>query len=226
MMRLCSPKVVDGRERRIPCHAPAVVSPVSAVVFDIGGVLLEWEPRLLYRDLIPDAQELEWFLAEVCTTEWNATLDAGRSFDAACADLAAHFPAHAELVHAWRRQDDMIAGQIEGTVDLVVRLRAAGVPLYLLTNMPADIFAARRARYEVLRCFDGAVVSGEEGVLKPSPEIFGRLRDRYRLVPGSTLFVDDAEVNVLGARAVGFRAHRFLDPPALAAALREHGLAV
>jgi 2-haloacid dehalogenase len=208
------------------CHAPSMDPPVHAVVFDIGGVLLDWQPRLLYRDLIPDPAALEWFLAEVCSLEWNATLDAGRSFDDACADLAARFPDHAELIHAWRRQDDMIAGQIEGTADLVARLHAAGVPLYLLTNMPADIFAARRRQYEVLGWFDGAVVSGEEGVLKPSPEIFERLRDRYRLAPAETLFVDDAEVNVRGARAVGFQAHRFVDPATLAAVLRDHGLAV
>jgi 2-haloacid dehalogenase len=203
-----------------------VASPVRAVVFDIGGVLLEWEPRLLYRDLIPDPNELEWFLAEVCTGEWNATLDAGRSFDDACAELGARFPDHAGLVHAWRRQDEMIAGEIQGSADLVARLHELGVPLYLLTNMPADIFAARRQHYDVLSLFDGAVVSGVEGVLKPSAEIFERLRDRFALVPEETLFIDDAEVNVQGARELGFCAHRFVDPPTLAAALRDHGLAV
>jgi len=120
----------------------------------------------------------------------------------------------------------MITGEIAGTVELVAVLRDGGVPLYLLTNMPADVFAARRARFGVLALFDGAVVSGEEGVLKPSAEIFARLRDRFDLVPGETLFVDDADVNVHGARAAGFLAHRFVDPPTLAGALREHGFAV
>ena len=199
---------------------------VRAVVFDIGGVLLEWDPARVYRELVADPAELAWFLSEVCTPEWNGTLDAGRPFDEACDDLARRHPAHAALIHAWKRQDEMIAGEIAGTVELVARLDDDGVPLYLLTNMPADIFAARRERFAVLRRFRGAVVSGEEGVLKPSAEIFGRLRDRYRLRPAETLFVDDAEVNVEGARAAGFQAHRFVDPPTLAVALRDHGLAV
>ncbi len=198
---------------------------MPAIVFDIGGVLLEWDPRLVYRDRL-DPGELDRFLAEVCTPEWNATLDAGRAFHEACDELAARFPEQAELIHAWKRQDEMIAGEIAGTAELVTRLRDGGVPLYLLTNMPADVFAARRARFGVLSLFDGAVVSGEEGVLKPSAEIFARLRDRFALVPGQTLFVDDAEANVRGARAAGFLAHRFVDPPTLAAALRDHGFAV
>jgi 2-haloacid dehalogenase len=191
---------------------------VLAIVFDIGGVLLDWDPSLVYRDRL-DPAELDRFLSEICTPAWNATLDAGRPFDEACAELAARHPEHAELIHAWKRQDEMIAGEIAGTVEIVDQLKAAGVPLYLLTNMPADVFAARRARYPVLRRFDGAVVSGEEGVLKPSPEIFAILRDRYRLDPATTLFVDDQEANIEGARAAGFLVHRFVDAPTLAGAL-------
>ena len=196
---------------------------VRAIVFDIGGVLLDWDPSRVYRDRL-DPAALDRFLSEICTPEWNATLDAGRPLDEACGELAARFPDHAQLIHAWKRQDEMIAGEIAGTAEIVDRLKAAGVPLYLLSNMPADVFAARRARYQVLQRFDGAVVSGEEGVLKPSPEIFAILRDRYSLVPHETLFVDDQPANVAGARAAGFLAHRFVDAATLAAALREHGL--
>jgi 2-haloacid dehalogenase len=199
---------------------------LAAVVLDIGGVLLEWDPRLVYRDLLPDAAGLDRFLSEICTPEWNATLDAGRPFDEACAELAALHPEHAALVHAWKRQDEMIAGEVAGMAALVDRLHAGGVPLYLLTNMPAEVFAARRRRYAVLQRFAGAVVSGEEGVLKPSREIFDRLRRRFDLDPAATLFVDDQEANVEGARAAGFLAHRFDGAPALAAALRAHGLDV
>jgi 2-haloacid dehalogenase len=199
---------------------------VQAVVFDIGGVLLEWDPRLVYRTLLPDQADLDRFLAEVCTPAWNATLDAGRPFDEACDELAGRHPEQADLIHAWKRQDEMIAGEVAGTAALVDRLHDAGVPRYLLTNMPADVFAARRRRYVVLQRFDGAVVSGEEGVLKPSAEIFAILRDRYDLDPARTLFVDDMEVNVAGARAAGFLGHRFVDAPALAARLRKHGLDV
>jgi 2-haloacid dehalogenase len=204
----------------LPCSI--VPSDLRAVVFDIGGVLLEWDPGLLYRDLIPDPDELDWFLSE----EWNGTLDVGRPFDEACAELSARFPDHTALIHAWKRQDDMIAGEIAGTAELVTRLHDAGIPLYLLTNMPADVFAARQERFPVLGRFDGAVVSGQEGVLKPSAEIFARLRDRFGLLPSETLVVDDLEVNLAGARAAGFQAHRFVDPPTLGRALRDHGLAV
>jgi 2-haloacid dehalogenase len=197
---------------------------VSAVVFDIGGVLLEWDPRRVYGPLLGDPHRLDRFLAEVCTPAWNATLDAGRPFDEACDELAGEHPDHAELIHAWKRQDEMIAGEIEGTAGIVGRLRSGGLPLYLLTNMPAEVFAARRARYPVLRQFHGAVVSGEEGVLKPSPEIFARLRRRFGLDPSRTLFVDDQEANVAGARAEGFLAHRFVDAETLGRCLRDHGL--
>jgi 2-haloacid dehalogenase len=201
-------------------HAGAV----QAVVFDIGGVLLHYDPRLLYRSLIPDTDELEWFLAEVCSEEFNASLDAGCPFDDAAAELAARYPDHEALIRAWSRHEEMVSGEIPGTVAIVSRLRAAGVPLYLLTNMPADVFAIRRDRYAVLRQFDGAVVSGEEGVLKPSADIFERLRDRFGLDPAQTLFVDDLEANVAGARAAGFLAHRFVGPETLAVALGEYGL--
>lgn len=197
---------------------------VRNVVFDIGGVLLDWDPRHLYRQLINDPAELEWLLANVCTMEWNATLDAGRSFDEACDELAGHHPEHAELIHAWKRQDDMVSGEIAGTAALVSRLCAGGVRMYLLTNMPSQVFAARLARYDVLKGFDGAIVSGDEGVLKPSPEIFRLLTERYRLEPGETLFIDDSLVNVEGARAAGLRAHHFVDPKSLEAELVSRGL--
>ena len=120
---------------------------MRAVVFDIGGVLLDWDPRRFYASLIPDPAELDRFLTEICTPDWNATLDAGRPFDEACGELAARHPDQAELIHAWKRQDEMIAGEIPGTAAVVDRLRAAGTPLYLLTNMPVDVFAARRSTW-------------------------------------------------------------------------------
>jgi 2-haloacid dehalogenase len=115
----------------------------------------------------------------------------------------------------------MVAGEVPGTAAIVRRLHAQGVPLYLLTNMPTEVFRARRARFEVLRLFDGAVVSGEEGVLKPSPAIFAKLCERYALIPADTLFVDDAQANIDGARAAGFLTHRFTRAEELGAALAE-----
>jgi 2-haloacid dehalogenase len=199
--------------------ASAASTSIAAVVFDIGGVLLDWSPDHFYRGLIPDDELREWFLTEVCSPEWNATLDAGRSFDDACDELAARHPDHAHLVHAWKRQDEMVLGEVPGTGDVVRALKASGVPLYLLTNMPADVFVRRRERFDILREFTGAVVSGEEGVLKPSREIFGRVATRFELDPARTLFIDDALVNVEGARAAGFQAHHFTNAASLRDAL-------
>ena len=197
---------------------------IRTVVFDIGGVLLDWNPRHVYRHLLEDAAERERFLAEVCTPEWNASIDAGRSLDEACEELSARFPDQAELIQAWKRQDEMVAGVIPGMPEVVARLRAARIPRYLLTNMPAPVFRARVERYPLLRDFDGAVVSGDEGLLKPSPEIFALLVDRFAIEPATTLFIDDTEVNVRGAEAVGFHGHHFTDAAALTAVLASHGL--
>src|SRR3546814_14626705 len=130
------------------------------VVFDIGGVLLDWNPRHLYRDLVADPAELEWFLANVCTMVWNAELDAGRPFDEACDALASAHPDHADLVHAWKRQDEMIAGEVAGTADVVSALRASGVPPYLHTTMPTDVLADRHSTYGVSLGHDGSVGLG------------------------------------------------------------------
>lgn len=197
---------------------------MNTVVFDIGGVLIDWNPRHLYRRLIPDADQLEHFLAEICTMEWNLTLDAGRSFDDACDALARQHPDHAELIHAWRRQDEMVAGEIPGTAALVGRLRDRGVPLYLLTNMPSAVYRSRVEHFPVLREFAGAVVSGDEGVLKPSAAIFERLIARFGCDPATTLFIDDTERNVIGARALGFEAHHFIRAEELEVALAGYGL--
>lgn len=191
------------------------MAPVRALLVDVGGVLLDWDPRHLYRRLIADEAELERFLAQVCTLDWNLTLDAGRPFDEACAELAARHPDHADLVHAWVRQAEMIRGEVPGMAALVDRLARCGVPRYLLTNMPRWVFDERQAAYPVLRRFDGAVVSGDEGILKPDPAIFRLALTRFGLDPATTLFVDDSAVNVEAAADLGFRVHHFVDAPGL-----------
>jgi 2-haloacid dehalogenase len=197
---------------------------IRTVVFDIGGVLLDWNPRHLYDRLIADGVERERFLAEVCTPAWNEELDLGRSFDEACAELAARFPDQAELVQAWKRQDEMVAGVIPGMPELVERVQAAHVPRYLLTNMAAKDFRDRVERYPILQGFDGAVVSGDEGLAKPSAEIFGLLVSRFGVDPAESLYIDDTAANVRAAEAVGFRAHHFTDAASLAEVLEAHGL--
>ena len=199
--------------------------PPRAVIFDIGGVLLDWNPRHLYRELFDDEQEMERFLAEVCTMQWHSAHDLGVPYEVTCGQLAARHPQYAEMIWAWaRRTEDMIGGAIGGTVEILGTLIADGVRCFALTNMEADTYPRRLARWEFMRWFDGTVVSAHEGIAKPDPEIFHRLLDRYGLDAPATAFIDDAPANVAAADRLGLRAHRFRSPDELAAWLRTEGL--
>jgi 2-haloacid dehalogenase len=199
--------------------------PIEAVVFDIGGVLLDWDPRYLYRKLFDDEQEMEHFLSEICTLEWHQAHDRGKPFEVSCAELAALHPEYAEMIYAWgRRSEEMIAGEIEETVEILARLKAAGVPCYALTNMETETFPLRVKRFPFMSWFDGAVVSAYEGVVKPDPEIFRRLLERFELTAESTLFVDDAERNVRAAQELGIQAVLFESPAAFEQLLADAGL--
>jgi 2-haloacid dehalogenase len=205
----------QARHRRSVGGPVACRAVVDAAIFDIGGVLLDWDPRHLYERLIPDRAELDRFLGEICTLEWNGTFDAGTPFDEGCRELAERHPEHAELIHAWKRQDEMVRGEVEGIRPIVERLHGEGVPLYLLTNMPADVFEERRRTFDLFGLFGGAVVSGAERVCKPDRRIFELAAERFGVEPARTVYVDDAERNVVAAAEVGFLAHRFTSAAAL-----------
>jgi 2-haloacid dehalogenase len=191
-------------------HPDGGAEPISAVVFDVGGVLLDWDPRHLYRKLFDDEQEMGRFLEEVCTLEWHAAHDLGMPTERSCAALAEAHPEQAELIHAWgARSEEMVAGPITGTVQILHTLKQAGMPLYALTNMERETYPRRRERFEFMRWFDGTVVSGFEGIAKPDPEIFRRLLERYSLPPATTLMIDDTERNLAAARGIGMRTVRF-----------------
>lgn len=197
------------------------------VVFDLGGVLVDWDPRYLYRKLLPDDDAVEAFLAEVTTPEWNAAQDAGRRWDDAVAVLTAQYPEHAELIVAYHhRWVETIAGQIDGTVDILRDLRDTGVGLYALTNWSDEKFPFAQQRFEWLSWFQGIVISGEERVVKPDPRIYHVLVDRYGLEPSSAVYVDDNPPNVEAARGLGFTAFHFTGPDRLAADLAGVGLPV
>jgi 2-haloacid dehalogenase len=195
-------------------------SETDAVVFDIGGVLLDWNPRYLYRRLIDDEAEMERFLAEVCTLEWHAAHDRGVPMAESCAALAAAHPEYAELINAWaQRSEEMVAGPIQESVTILDELLQKGVRCYALTNMERETYPLRLRRFPFMGWFAGTVVSSHEGVVKPDPEIFRRLLDRFGLVPERTIMVDDSPPNIDTAASLGMTAVRFTSPIALRAAL-------
>jgi len=175
------------------------------VVFDLGGVLLEWNPRHLYRKpFAGDDAAMEAFLGSVCTEAWNERQDAGRSFADGVAELLPKYPQHARLIEAFgARFGEMIPGAIEDSVAVLHELKRAGVPVYALTNWSSETFPPQRQRFAFLALFDGIVVSGDEGVIKPDPRIFRILLGRYGIAPGDAVFIDDAPANAAAAATLG-----------------------
>ena len=199
---------------------------IDAVIFDLGGVLLDWNPRYLYRKLFDDEEAMERFLREVCTMQWHEANDRGVPFEVTCAQLAAEHPEHAEHIWAWgTRTEEMVGGPIEGTVAILRELIDGGaVRVFALTNMEAHTYPLRRERYEFLGWFEGTVVSSAEGVIKPDPRIFEVLLERFGLDAGSTLMIDDSARNVAAARELGMPTVLFESPEALRAQLEAAGV--
>ncbi|MBV4543112.1 HAD family hydrolase [Pseudomonas vlassakiae] len=197
------------------------VNGIDTVVFDLGGVLVDWNPRYLFRKIfVDDEAAMEAFLANVCNTAWNERQDRGRSWAAAIEETIAEHPAHEAHIRAYReRWEEMLAGAMDGTVQVLEELHAAGVRLLALTNWSAETFAHAEQRFAFLEKFEGVLVSGRENLMKPEPEIFQLLLRRYELDPSRTLFVDDVQKNVDAAKAQGMQAVRFVDEQQLRQAL-------
>src|SRR5205823_2182286 len=187
------------------------------VVFDLGGVLIDWDPRHLYRKLFAgDEAAVEHFLATVCTHEWNRGQDAGRTFAEGGRLLKAEHPDKAELIDAYcARFHEMIPGPIAGSVEILAELKALGTPLYCLTNFSAETYPPTFERFEFLRWFRGILVSGEIRVIKPDPRIFELLIERFAIDPKRTIYIDDVDANVAAARPFGFHAIHFTSPALL-----------
>jgi 2-haloacid dehalogenase len=198
----------------------------SVAVFDLGGVLIDWNPRYLYRKLFRgDEDAMEYFLANVCTTNWNSQQDAGRSLSEACALLSVKYPQHSKMINAWReRYDEMLGGPIQGTVALLAELRSAGVPIYALSNWSAETFPAAWKRFDFLRWFKGILLSGHVRLLKPDPRIYRHFCEAHAVDPAEAIYIDDLKPNVEAAVAVGMHGIHFTDPPALRRELAAIGL--
>jgi 2-haloacid dehalogenase len=195
------------------------------VVFDLGGVLLDWNPRHLYRNLFSDEAEMEWFLAEICSPAWHAPHDRGVSTAASCAELVSRHPEFSEMIWAWStRSEEMIDGVDEGSLAILQAVRETGLPCYALTNMEAETYPLRLERFPFLGWFDGTVVSGREGMAKPDPAIFMRLLDRFALTPRTTLMIDDTKVNLDAAGRLGLQTVLFRSSGQLRAALESAGV--
>jgi len=186
----------------------------SVVVFDLGGVLIDWNPRHLYRKLFAgDEAAMEAFLTTVCTQEWNERQDAGRSFSEAAALLSAQHPRHAELIEAYgARFDEMMKGPIEACVTILKALHDRAVPLYALSNWSAETYPLAVKRFDFLRLFRGMLISGEVGVIKPDPRIFRILLERHRIEPAEAVYIDDKPRNAEAARALGIHGIHFTEP--------------
>ena len=198
---------------------------IEAVVFDLGGVLIDWNPRHLYRQLFADEADMEDFLANVCSPSWHRQHDLGRDMAESCVELTATYPEHGEHIRAWvERNDEMVRGVIDGSVEILADLRSRGVPCYLLSNMESETFPRRMERFSFLRWFDGYVVSGHEGIAKPDPEVFQLLLERFDLEAARTIFVDDVRENVEAATRVGLQSVLFDSPAGLRAHLESAGL--
>jgi 2-haloacid dehalogenase len=198
----------------------------SVVVFDLGGVLIDWDPRHLYRKMFGgDEAAMEKFLATVCTPEWNARQDAGRPWTEAVSVLVEDFPAERERITAFHeRWPETLGEEVAGTVAILGELHARAVPLYALSNWSAETFPIARARFPFLGLFNGIVISGEERVSKPHPRLFQVLFDRYGLDPRAAVFIDDAPRNVEVATGMGMLGLVFTGAAPLRTALEAIGL--
>ena len=193
-----------------------------AVVFDVGNVLYDWNPRFLYAKifeerLTPPGPALDAFLERVATKEWHFQHDAGRPFAETSAELSAAHPEHADLIAAWGpRFTEQLGDMLPGMRDLVLELDAAGVPLYAITNFSGEFWGPFRAREaDIFDRFRGIVVSGDEAMTKPDPAIYRLALDRWGVGAEDCVFVDDRADNVAGAESVGMKAVVFTDVAAL-----------
>ncbi len=184
---------------------------VAAVIFDVGNVLYQWDPRVLYKRLIDDDRALEAFLRDVVTPKWHFQHDAGRPFAETSAELIARHPEHEVLIRVWgARFIDSIGPMVPGMAELVRDLDEAGVPLFALTNFSAEFWPPFHERESALFApFRDILVSGAEGLVKPDPAIYRLALDRFGLAPQEALFIDDRAENVSAAQALGMHGHLF-----------------
>lgn len=183
---------------------------IKSLIFDIGGVLIDWNPRYLYQKIFKTEFEMEWFLQHVTTEDWNSKQDAGRSFETAILERIALFPEYSNQIEAYYdRWAEMIGGEIQESVQILEQVKNSGYPLYALTNWSAQTLPIARKMYGFFDLFDGIVVSGTEKLIKPDPQIYHVLMNRYGISPDCTIFIDDNKSNIKSAKKLGFETIHF-----------------
>jgi 2-haloacid dehalogenase len=199
---------------------------ITTIIFDLGGVLIDWNPEYLYRKVFKDESEMKHFLEKVCTPEWNEEQDAGRTLAEAIDFLLKEYPEHEENIRLYyNRWEEMLAGAIEGTVKIFEKLKETKkFKIYALTNWSAETFPIALEKYQFLGWFDGVVVSGTEKKRKPFPEFYQILLDRYQVKAEETIFIDDNLRNVDAAKQVGLDAIHFRTPEQLNKELLNRGI--
>ena len=199
---------------------------INTIIFDLGAVLIDWNPRYMYRTIFSDEAEMEKFLTEIVTSDWNEEQDAGRALQEGTEILVAQFPEHEANIRAfYGRWDEMLGEAFLDTVEVFRRLKETGkYKIYALTNWSAETFPVALARFDFLNWFDGIVVSGAEKMRKPTPEFYHLLLDRYQVKAEDALFIDDNHRNILAAEKIGINCIHFTTAERLDAELKQAGL--
>jgi HAD superfamily hydrolase (TIGR01509 family) len=202
------------------------LAPPRAVLWDVGNVIVRWDPRALYAKIFKEPDDLDRFLSHVCTLDWHVEHDKGVGFPENAAPLIERFPEQADNIRAWdERFPEMLSGPIPETVAVIEALAARDVPQFALTNMPQSKWPAVQALSPAhFGLFRDAIVSGDEGVIKPDRRIYEIVLERTGLQASELLFIDDSVANIAAAAAMGFHTHRFTNPAELRAAVERHGL--
>jgi 2-haloacid dehalogenase len=199
---------------------------INALIWDLGNVLIDWDPRYVYRTIFDDEEKMKWFFETVCTSEWNEMQDEGRSLEEATETLVKEHPDYEQEIRAfYGRWEEMLGGAIHGTVEIFSEIRSTNkYRHYALTNWSAETFPIALERYEFLKWFDGIVMSGEEKMRKPYPAFYQLLLQRYHLKASEALFIDDNLRNIRAAEEMGIHVIHFQSPDQLRSALKEFGI--
>jgi 2-haloacid dehalogenase len=199
---------------------------INTIIFDLGAVLIDWNPQYLYRSIFADEEEMKDFLANICTPDWNEEQDAGRLLQQGTDMLVKQYPGHEANIRAfYGRWNEMLGDPFAGTVALFKAMKESGkYKIYALTNWSAETFPVALERYDFMSWFDGIVVSGAEKIRKPAPEFYQLLLTRYNVKATESLFIDDNYRNILAAEKLGINCIHFTSADQLKVELIEKGM--